>query len=182
MSTVGDNEIYESCCDQRTACIQTCGAIKTVCDEEFQKCTKQVCSAADNEEQCNNNASIFSIVINLETCQTYEAEQYSRCDCVASQDAPGRREDLLKKFYQKFSPESVEKARDLAKKADTTRKMATLVGKLVKKYYPKTIKKIEDPNQKVMEMMKKKMDTEEVQDNGEDEDEGDSEEEDIEEL
>jgi len=98
---------------------------------------------------------MFSIMINFETCQTFDAEQYSHCECVASEDVSGRRQDVLRKFYKKFSPESLDKVEGLAKKADTTRKMANLVGKLVKKYYPKTIQKIKDPQQEIMEKIMK---------------------------
>lgn len=149
------NNVHESCCDQRAACFQTCGAIKTVCDEEFQRCTKKICSESDDEAQCNKGASIFSVLINFDNCETYGADQYSHCECVASEDATGRREDLLRKFYKKFSPESVEKARDLAKKADTSRKMANLMGKLVKKYYPRTIQKLKDPRREKIEKLMK---------------------------
>eukprot|EP00536_Pseudo-nitzschia_multiseries_P009829 jgi/Psemu1/258454/estExt_Genewise1Plus.C_2860017 len=184
MSSPGNNnEIHEGCCDQRAACLQTCGAIKTVCDEEFQKCTEDVCANSDDEEQCKKSASVFSIMINFGNCQTYDTEQYSHCDCVASEDAPGRREDLLQKFYTKFSPDSVDKARDLAKKADTPRKMANLMGKLVKKYYPKTIRKIKDPNQEMMEKLMKERNTKKVEEEVQDEEEEEEdEEEDIQEL
>ena len=38
------------CCDLRSACLQTCGALKSFCDEDFLKCTKSVCADMDDDE------------------------------------------------------------------------------------------------------------------------------------
>jgi len=147
------NQVHESCCDKRTACLQICGNTKMNCDDEFQQCTKDVCSKADDEEKCSQNINILSIMINFENCQTYDQLQYSHCNCVALEDVQEERQEILKKFYKKFSPDSVDKVEGLAKKADTTRKMANLMGKLVMKYYPETIQKIKDPQEERIEKM-----------------------------
>jgi len=149
------NQLHESCCDKRTACLQICGNTKMNCDDEFSQCTKDVCSKANDEEKCLKSTSILSMMVNFENCQTYDQLQNSHCNCVASEDVPKERQEILRKFYKKFSPDSVDKVEGLAKKADTTKKMANLMGKLVRKYYPETIQKIKDPQQEMMEKMMK---------------------------
>merc|ERR1712183_563466 len=136
---------------------------------------KDVCSKTDDEEKCVQDTSIFSIMINFENCHKYDQEQYSHCTCVASEDAPSKRQEILTKFYKKFSSDSLDKVEGLAKKADTTRKMANLMGKLVRKYYPKTIQKIKDPQQEMIEKMmrdekaRKNTEEEEEEEDGNDE-------------
>mmetsp|Transcript_54687 Transcript_54687/g.62040 ORF Transcript_54687/g.62040 Transcript_54687/m.62040 type:complete len:260 (+) Transcript_54687:192-971(+) len=174
------NQIHESCCDKRIACLQICGNTKMNCDDEFQQCTKDVCSKASDEEKCLKSTSILSMMINFENCQTYDQMQHSHCNCVASEDVPKERQEILRKFYKKFSPDSVDKVEGLAKKADTTRKMANLMGKLVRKYYPETIQKIKDPQQEMMEnIMKRDKAKEMVKEENQEDDE---EEEDVQEL
>lgn len=182
------NGIHESCCDQRTACIQICGNTKMKCDEEFKQCTKDVCSKTTDEAKCLESTSILSIMISFENCQLYDQQQYSHCNCVATDDVPNAQKEILRKFYKKFSPDSIDKVDGLAEKVDTPRKMANLLGKLVKKFYPKTIQKIKDPQQERMERMMKdgdyaKKNTEEKQVEEEDEHrEEDEEDEDVQEL
>ncbi|VEU34312.1 unnamed protein product [Pseudo-nitzschia multistriata] len=185
-ATDGSNDIHERCCDQRAACLQTCGSVKTACDEELKKCVEKNCSEkGDDEEKCNQRASIFSIMVSLENCQPYSAVQHSHCECVPAEDAPAKREDLLHKFYETFSPDSVGKAKDLSKKADTTRKMANLMGKLVQKYYPDTIQKVKDPNAERMEQLMResqKATNTVVEEEDVEADEDDAEEEEVQEL
>jgi hypothetical protein len=88
---------------------------------------------------------------------------------VSTESAPQKRTEFLRKFYKKFSPDSIDKVDGLVKKADTPRKMATLVGKLVKKFYPRTIQKIKDPQQEMMEkLMKQNKDKEKEEEAEED--------------
>merc|ERR1712183_236147 len=78
---------------------------------------KDVCSKTDDEEKCVQDTSIFSIMINFENCHKYDQEQYSHCTCVASEDAPSKRQEILTKFYKKFSSDSLDKVEGLAKKS-----------------------------------------------------------------
>jgi hypothetical protein len=181
------NGPQEGCCDHRTACLQICGNTKMNCDEEFKQCTNDVCSKATDEKKCTESTSIFSIMINFENCSTYDQQQYSHCTCVATDDVPDAQKEILRKFYKKFSPDSIDKVDGLAEKVDTPRKMANLLGKLVKKFYPKTIQKIKDPQQERMERMMKdgdyaKKKTEEKEVEEDEHREEDEEEEDVQEL
>jgi hypothetical protein len=143
------------CCDLRHACIQTCGSLKHICDEDFIKCSKKVCEELDNEEKkkkCESSASIHELMVKMDQCQRYDTEQYSHCECAPSAEAPKKRERILRQFYKKFNPDSIEKVPGLVKKADNVRKFAGLLVKLYEKY-PQVIKKIKDPQQEMMEKM-----------------------------
>lgn len=185
-SKFGSDDPHDACCDRRNACLQTCGAIKTGCDEVFFRCVRDVCAAGPGDDGassgsdgCAQSSKVYELMINMEGCRQYDAEQHAHCDCVKKEDAPKRRRDVLHKFYKKFSPESLDKVDGLAKKADSPRKMASLLAKLVKKY-PGAIQKIKDPKQEMMEkLMKegrekegmKEEDANDENDGGEDEDE-----------
>lgn len=144
----GDNEKTTACCDQRNACLQTCGSIKTFCDEEFMKCAKASCEDLTGEEKdsCDKSVNMHELLLKLDTCQRYNKEQSEHCECVPKESVESKREKVLRAFYNKFNKENVAKTPELAKKASTTAKMAGLMMKLYKKY-PQVIKKIKDPQQ-----------------------------------
>jgi len=157
------------CCDIRHACYQTCGTLKSYCDQEFLKCSKATCASIANEEErksCDSSASIHELMVKMDQCQRYDQDQYSRCECVDKSKAPAKRERLLRNFYKKFSPDSLDKVPALAKKVNNSSKMAGLLLKLVKKY-PQVIKKKKDPQQEMMERMMKEtgQDTDSDQEN-----------------
>ena len=138
------------CCDQRIACLQTCGSVKMVCDEEFFKCTRDKCKESSGgdrskEGECNQQMEIYQLMINL-NCQTYDDAQKSACECVDEDEVEGKRLAVITSFYETHSPESVDKAAGLVKKADTSKKMAGLLTKLIKKY-PDSITKVKDESQ-----------------------------------
>ena len=150
-----EDDPQRPCCDLRHACLQTCGSVKTACDEDFLKCTKNVCNVMDTEEQrekCHSSASIHELMVKMDACRKYDAEQYSHCDCVPKNQAPAKRQRVLRSFYKKYNPDSIDKVEGLAQKADTSRKMAGLLMKLYKKY-PQVIKQVKDPQQEMMERM-----------------------------
>jgi hypothetical protein len=193
----GSGDPHEVCCDQRNACLQTCGSVKTICDEDFMKCTVDVCTnqeeagtggggGEDESEsaKCTQSSKIYELMITMEGCRQYDAEQHSHCDCVKEEEAPKRRRDLLRKFYKKFSPESLTKVDGLSERADSPRKMATLLAKLVKKY-PNAILKTNDPMQEMMEKLMREGQTKHdpKQDpNDETNDDSEAEQEDVQEL
>jgi hypothetical protein len=146
------------CCDLRNACLQTCGSLKSFCDEEYAKCSKAACpSIADEEKkaQCQKTVNLNDLMIKLDNnCQKHSQEQYKHCDCVSKSDAPAKRERILRNFYKKFSPEGLDKVPGLAAKADTTAKLVGLLLKLYQKY-PAVISKIKDPQQEYMEKIMK---------------------------
>ena len=144
---------HEVCCDLRSACLQTCGASKSFCDDEFLKCGTAACenlTDAEEKKSCESSASMNQILVQFDNCQKYDAAQSSHCECVPKAEVADKRERVLRAFYKKFSPEAVEKVPALAAKADTPAKMVGLLLRLYKKY-PTVIKKRKDPQQEAME-------------------------------
>jgi len=181
-SSSGDNNNpQEACCDLRHACLQTCGAGKAYCDEQFLKCGKTACDSIpeDDEEarkSCESSASMNQILVQFDTnCQRYELAQQSHCECVPKDQAPAKRERVLRAFYNKFNPEAVDKVAALAAKADTKGKLVALLLKLYQKY-PAAIRKVKDPQQEMMEEMMKRAEKEKAEkEDEEDEIESDAE-------
>jgi hypothetical protein len=144
---------YETCCNQWSACYQVCGASKEVCDTTFSTCTKEICGA---DADCTQSAKISHMGLKFGGCERYDQAQYKACECVTKEKVMEKRETVIRKFYKKHSPDSVDKAPDLAKKADTVGKMASLLRKLIKKY-PESIQIKADPKLKEMEEMDEMM-------------------------
>lgn len=145
------------CCDIRHACLQTCGSIKTFCDDEYIQCGKDICTAMTDEEQkskCEKSASINDIMVKMDGCQRYDQEQYKHCECVPKDSVQKKRERVIRAFYKKYNPENVDKVSGLVQKVETTAKMVGLLLKLYKKY-PSVIQKVKDPQQEMMEKMMK---------------------------
>ena len=144
----------EPCCDQRHACYQTCGMLKTICDEQFLKCSEETCATIpdkEEREECEKASSIQLLMVKFDqSCQRYDQAQYTHCECVEKSKAADKRERVLRSFYKKFNPGSVDKADGLAKKVDNSVKMAGLLMKLVIKY-PAAVKKMKDPQQEYIE-------------------------------
>jgi hypothetical protein len=152
-----DDDPMRICCDLRHACLQTCGSIKTFCDEEYVQCGKDVCAAMTDEEQkskCEKSASINDIMVKMDGCQRYDQEQYKHCECVPKDSVQKKRERVIRAFYKKYNPENVDKVSGLIQKVDTTAKMVGLLLKLYKKY-PTVIQKVKDPQQEMMEKIMK---------------------------
>mmetsp|Transcript_24413 Transcript_24413/g.48618 ORF Transcript_24413/g.48618 Transcript_24413/m.48618 type:complete len:261 (+) Transcript_24413:146-928(+) len=143
------NELYAACCDQWYACYQICAVTKKTCDKEFKMCSTSACG---DDKQCASNASTASLMSTLNSCDVFNADQEKACECVDKGEAEMKRTGALLEFYKEFSPEGVNKAPALAKKSETTTKMAALFRKLLAKY-PKAIKKVEDPRKKIYESM-----------------------------
>ena len=152
-----DDDPMRICCDLRHACLQTCGSIKTFCDDEYVQCGKDICAAMTDEEQkskCEKSASINDIMVKMDGCQRYDQEQYKHCECAAKDSVQKKRERVIRAFYKKYNPENVDKVSGLVQKVDTTAKMVGLLLKLYKKY-PSVIQKVKDPQQEMMEKMMK---------------------------
>ena len=167
-------EVYESCCDAWNACYQICGMSKAACDEEFKSCSTKMCESlpdddgtpptddgkdgettkgtSSSRDECNKFASLASMMSSINGCGKYDQAQYKACDCVAKDKASDRREASVRYFYKTHAPDNVSKVKQLMKKVDTTSKMAGLLRKLVAKY-PESIKKVEDPQQKMYQTM-----------------------------
>ena len=148
----GGDEKYASCCDQWHACYQTCGASKKSCDDGFKACSERICGG---DEDCKKSADMNSMMLGLGGCGLYDQGQYAGCECTKKSNVEEKRAAAIRGFYKKWSPENVDKADSLAKKADSNGKMAALFRKLVTKY-PKSIRvEIDDEMKMYQDMMNK---------------------------
>jgi hypothetical protein len=87
-------------------------------------------------------------------CQKYDQAQYGACECVKKEKREEKRAAALRSFYKKFAPDGVDKVDALAKKVDSTSKLAALFRKLHTKY-PESIKVvIDDEMARMQDMMK----------------------------
>ena len=76
-------------------------------------------------------------------------------ECAKKSNVEEKRAAAIRGFYNKWSPENVDKADALAKKADSNGKMAALFRKLVTKY-PKSIRiEVDDEMKMYQDMMNK---------------------------
>jgi len=167
----GEVEAYSPCCDLWHACYQTCGSPKKMCDEAFTKCSEKACGT---NEKCTKSAEMKIMMLQFGGCEKYNEAQYQGCDCVSKDKAEGKRSDALEYFYKMHAPKSQGSPVELAKKADSTAKMAALMRKLLAKY-PKAIKIKKDPQQEYMEnIMRQTRDEKETEDVQIDEEGGDS--------
>lgn len=176
--TKSGGEKYAVCCDRWHACYQTCGASKKSCDESFKSCSEGMC-AGDGE--CKKSSDMNSMLLNMGGCQMFDQAQHGACECVKKDKREEKRAAALRSFYKKFAPDSVDKVDALAKKVDTTAKLAVLFRKLHTKY-PESIKVvIDDEMARMQEMMKNSRQegggsTVNVEDNVDDADAGETEE------
>jgi len=172
---VNSKDPYESCCDIRHACVQTCGTIKTHCNEEFLKCAEATCDGmptTEAKESCTQSLGIQKMMMGMDqSCQQFDSDQNHHCECVASGKAANeKRERVLRNFYKKYAPENIDKVPALMKKIENSRKMAGLLLKLYKKF-PKAIQKVKDPQQEMYEkLMKESKDAKSGEETKEDED------------
>jgi hypothetical protein len=143
------------CCHLRHACVQTCGSVKSLCDDEFLKCSQKICDSMkrpDDKKQCESTMGVHKMMVQMDPCHKFDANQYSRCECVPKSKAASKREQVLRSFYRKYNPKSIDKVEGLAKKADNPLKMAGLLMKLYQKF-PDAIQKTKDPQQEMMEKL-----------------------------
>lgn len=152
MSAGSGNEKYAVCCDRWFACYQTCGAAKSTCDAGFKSCYTEVCAG---DEKCTQGASLNNMMLGLGGCQGYDQSQFGACECVKKEKVEEKRASALRAFYKKFAPGQVDKTDALAKKVDSSSKMAALFRKLHIKY-PDSIKvEIDDEMSRMQEMLNK---------------------------
>ena len=81
----------------------------------------------------------LSILIYLFILKIFPSHSFFPSECAKKSNVEEKRAAAIRGFYKKWSPENVDKADALAKKADSNGKMAALFRKLVTKY-PKSIK------------------------------------------
>ena len=162
---------YEHCCHYFHACYQICGMPKKTCDTQFETCATHQCDKEEqaNADECKKDLSMTKLMIDLGGCKNYDQAQQQACECVADKDTPDgtskvtvQRGRGLRKFYETFAPESVDKVPGLLAKADTGTKLANVLMKLVTKYYNAddekkstiALKPYEDPMQAYYDQMK----------------------------
>ena len=188
---------YEQCCHYFHACYQICGMSKKTCDTNFEDCANQQCELVNPQDDvatkdCKKDVSMSKMMIDMGGCRKYDQAQQQACDCVANTGTKvtDQRERGIRKFYEKFAPDSVSKIPGLMAKADTVTKLAGLLNKLVAKYFDAddaskstiAIKEYDDPMQAYYDQMRKDEDkpppstrttTEHEGNNGDDENDDD---------
>jgi hypothetical protein len=90
-------------------------------------------------------------MLNVAGCGKYTASQAEVCQCVPEDQVPIMREKAIEQFYAAYNPSVFDNAKALAQKATSKAKFATLMLKLVKKYYPDTIDVKDDPEKARMQ-------------------------------
>lgn len=145
--STGVKDKFSPCCDIWHGCYQTCGSPKSFCDEAFNKCSAKACGT---DNKCTRDAELKSMMMKFNGCDKYDKAQRQSCECVETASAEQKRLDALKYFYRKHAPNGQVSPEDLAKKADSTAKMASLMRKLLIKY-PKSIKIEVDPQEAMMQ-------------------------------
>lgn len=171
------------CCDLYYACLQICGSTKSFCDSNLEKCMDRKCNEIQDEDEkksCEKTVSVKKIMLQLSQCADFHKYQSQNCQCV--KDAAEERANVLRQFYKVNQPQNLDKVDSLMAKASDSKKFAGLLYKLVEKY-PKGIKRVKDPQQRMMddlmknaaggsfETKEKKMDTHD--DDGDEEDDSD---------
>ena len=127
------------------------GVARGVCDASFESCAESICEEQVDENKCKEQANLDRIMLNVAGCGKYTASQVDVCQCVAKEDVDKHREAAVEAFYALHNPSNIDKAKGLAEKATTKQKYATLMLKLVNKYYPDVIDVREDPEKKRMQ-------------------------------
>mmetsp|Transcript_4758 Transcript_4758/g.7218 ORF Transcript_4758/g.7218 Transcript_4758/m.7218 type:complete len:262 (+) Transcript_4758:120-905(+) len=152
--TYGETAI-NPCCDLYHSCLQICGSTKSFCDSNLEVCMEKKCDSLQNasaKKECETAISTKKIMLQISTCAEFNTAQKENCECVKKDEVSEKRSEVVSGFYKKFNPSAAEKAGALAAKATDSKKLAGLLFKLVEKY-PKAIKKVKDPKQKMMEDM-----------------------------
>ena len=159
------------CCDLRHACYGVCGSEKKYCDDQFSRCVSFKCGKIGNptaREKCESDGKLKVMMSGLGGCKKFDESQRAACRCVADRKVLAKRVKVLEAFYGKHNPAKAgasEELKALAKKAASTPKFAKLLNKLVRKY-PKSIKKVRDPQQAMFEDMMAKYNVGDESDHG----------------
>lgn len=155
----GRKDPVTECCDLRTACFSICGISFKFCEKEFEKCSATVCHREldpSKKEACTRSANLYKMTMKLGGCKNFNDLQQANCDCVIGESRlEKKRLKALSTFYKKHKKEFAndnEKLKNLVKKHGVNNnKFAKLIYKMVRKYYPKSISVVMDPQQKMYE-------------------------------
>lgn len=135
-----EKEPLGKCCGARQACDQVCGASLKLCDEAFELCMNTTCAG---DKECEKSASMHKLMQQLgDGCKKFVPAQNAACECTT--DAGKRRRQILTDVYKKVGEEKDVGA--LVDKANTPKKFAALLVKLIAKY-PSLVKLVQDPQQ-----------------------------------
>lgn len=143
------------CCDVRQACEQICGSTLKQCDEAMEVCMNATCAAADSPEDCERSASIHKLMTQIgDGCAKMVPAQKANCECVKADEAPERRKHILTDLYTKNDGD-LSKIDKLVEKANSPKKFASLLSKLVDKYQKTTIIHKKDPQASYLDNLMK---------------------------
>eukprot|EP01130_Rhizamoeba_saxonica_P012626 TRINITY_DN5357_c0_g1_i1.p1 TRINITY_DN5357_c0_g1~~TRINITY_DN5357_c0_g1_i1.p1 ORF type:complete len:158 (-),score=9.61 TRINITY_DN5357_c0_g1_i1:27-440(-) len=85
---IQDNFGFTSTCNTHDMCYDTCGNLKSDCDETFltdmlQICASQIPSA---RSECQSTAKMFHLATQGFGCQTYKKSQSKACNCLSEKN------------------------------------------------------------------------------------------------
>ena len=94
------------CCDLHDACYFSCGVSKEFCDQDFHKCTVDICKEKKDPKE-KERCRIFSMYLiqghQYFGCAAYTEQQQEHCDCVSHDDAIERVRVYAQEFYHAYN-------------------------------------------------------------------------------
>lgn len=156
MSGMGMNNQDEAilpCCDLYHSCVQLCTMTKAFCDNNFEKCMDSKCQSITNPEKkktCETSVQTKKLMMQFSQCKDFNEGQQKNCRCVKNDVLEHERVKIVESFYNKYNPSGVSKVKALVEKSNDGKKFAGLIYQLLKKY-PKSIKRVKDPQQKILD-------------------------------
>lgn len=152
-------DALEDCCHLRQACFQICGMPKKECDESLAKCFGEACGAVKGSpayDECRKLARIHQVGTMISGCKPYELSQAQACYCV---DDDGNRPldhraVTLRRLYEIHNRTHLARvARNIDRHGRTAAKFAAFLRRLVKRYYPRSVKRVRGVKNKMEEML-----------------------------
>ncbi len=173
----GRKDPVTQCCDLRTACFSICGVSYKYCEKEFKKCSLTLCAREldpTKNEACTRSANLYEMTMKLGGCKNFDDLQAANCDCVIGENRLEKKRlkalaTFYKKHNKKFATDEAKLKKLVTKHGVNNNKFAKLVFKMVKKYYPKSINVIVDPQQKMYEEVIKQHERDDAKDDAKDE-------------
>ncbi|ORX99444.1 hypothetical protein K493DRAFT_109986 [Basidiobolus meristosporus CBS 931.73] len=87
ISGIVPNFDFKTCCDQHDICYGSCNSTKTLCDNTFHSCMKNVCVAKEENSDsfCAGVADLYFEALNNKlSCSIYKSSILKRCQCQAT--------------------------------------------------------------------------------------------------
>eukprot|EP01087_Luapelamoeba_hula_P000629 TRINITY_DN10477_c0_g1_i1.p1 TRINITY_DN10477_c0_g1~~TRINITY_DN10477_c0_g1_i1.p1 ORF type:complete len:186 (+),score=19.08 TRINITY_DN10477_c0_g1_i1:1-558(+) len=78
---------FTPCCDEHDKCYDTCGQLRSECDDKFQACMAALCAKqySTKKQECANTANIYHMGTTAFGCSAFLASQAQACECTAEE-------------------------------------------------------------------------------------------------